>query len=143
MESPRVANDEGEVVNGSLKKASFLIFTQGLRRDFSGTMYEHRSDDAYLGGGQLGVITVVKSRVTWRDFFLTLPFSLTETCLTTGLGQQYCDGDGGSLTFVLNGVETPTVLDRVIREGDRLLVTFGNAGEGEIMSQMEQVPNPR
>jgi hypothetical protein len=58
----------------------------------------------------------------------------------TGTGETYCDGEGGSLRFYLNGELAPDALDMRIRNGDRLLVSFGSESSEEISEQFERIP---
>jgi hypothetical protein len=121
-------------------KAAFAIFTNGLFRDFSAVMYHNLSPEVFIETGSPNVVQVKKSNVTWNDFFSTLPFALNNECLVTGTGETYCDGEGGSLRFYLNGELAPDALDMRIRNGDRLLVSFGSESSEEISEQFERIP---
>jgi len=116
--------------------ASFAIFTNGIFRDFSASMYHNLSPHAYIQSGEPNKVQVRKKGVTWNDFFKTLPFKLTKECLTTGLGETFCTGQGGSLKFYLNGERNDNVLDEVIHSGDSILISFGNENEAQIKEQM-------
>jgi len=122
--------------------AGFAIFTNTTPRIFSQPMYLNQSRDVYIQSENPNIVHVKKKDVSWDDFFKTLPFELTKTCLTTGTKQTFCGGQGGSLKFYLNGVLTPDFLSREIQNGDRLLITFGNENESEIQNQLNQVPDP-
>lgn len=104
--------------------ASFEIYTKGTKRIFTAAMYHNLSDDVYIEASDPSVIHVERDGVTWGEFFGTLPFSLSEECLATGTGQEFCDGDGGELKFFLNGEGVSGVLGREIGEGDELQVIF-------------------
>lgn len=103
--------------------ASFKIVTNGIVRNFSNAMYQNQSGMAFIPSGQPQTVTVTKES-TWQEFFDTLPFSLDSECLVTGDGDTFCDGDGGELTFTLNGKVSPTALTDTIRSGDLLVVNF-------------------
>jgi hypothetical protein len=52
------------------------------------------------------------------------------------------DDDRDRLTFILNGLVVPPLHDRVIRRGDRLLVSYGPEGPEELLEQrFPSVPN--
>src|SRR3972149_7956099 len=70
-------------------RAYFLIFTNGTRRIFSDGMYHNLADSAFLTAENRDMVTVTQP-TTWGDFFATLPFSLSQDCLTTGTGQVFC-----------------------------------------------------
>ncbi len=122
--------------------AAFLIFTHGLKRDFSASMYHNLSESVYITNQNPAIVHVKSPPVTWQDFFSTLPMGISPTCLTTGTGQLYCDGDNGMLRFFINGKEDPHVLESVINPMDKLLITFGNSTIATIEAQLLQIPDP-
>lgn len=129
----------GENVN---KKAAFAIFTNGTFRVFTASMYHNLSEDVFIESPNPNIVQVKKEGVSWDDFFKTLPFKLDPDCLTTGTGQTFCSGQEGRLKFYLNGSEDKDALDKIINNGDKLLISFGNTNEGQIVDQIEKVPNP-
>jgi hypothetical protein len=105
--------------------ARFEIYTNGTRRVFTNAKYHHQSPDVYLEATDPNLIQVKKDTITWGDFFETLPFFLTKECLVTGTSQTFCSSEGEKLRFFLNGQEDSVALERRIRPGDELRVTFG------------------
>ena len=103
-------------------------------------MYHNLSDDVYIEAGSPNIIKVKKAGVTWNDFFSTLPFKLTQDCLTTGTKETFCTGSKVSLKFYLNGERKESVLDQEIQSGDKFLVTFGNESEDAIKQQIDKIP---
>ncbi|HSA83648.1 MAG TPA: hypothetical protein VLF20_02060 [Patescibacteria group bacterium] len=121
-------------------KAAFAIFTHGVFRIFTAAMYHNLSTDVYIESSNPNIVYVKRANITWDDFFNTLPFKLSKECLTTGTGQTFCTKGNQSLRFYLNGKVNPNALDQVIKEGDQLLVTFGDNSEAQIQNQLQQVP---
>lgn len=105
-------------------KATFTIYTNGLERTFSNAMYLNQNDVVYIDSVNSKEVIVTEPNVTWQMFFDTLPFSLKKDCLVTGLGETFCNGDGGNLIFILNSKETPNALELAIEENDILEVRF-------------------
>lgn len=126
-----------QIVN---KQASFAIFTNRTFRVFSAAMYHNLSEDVFIQADNPNIVHVKKDRVTWSDFFKTLPFALSKDCLTTGTKETFCTGTNGSLRFYLNGSLDQNVLDREINVGDQLLVTFGKEDAEQIQKQLQQLP---
>lgn len=124
------------------KQASFAIFTNGTFRVFTASMYHNLSEDVFIESSNPNIVRVKKAGVTWDDFFKTLPFKLSKDCLTTGTGQTSCTGQNGTLKFYLNGQLEPKTLDKVINQGDKLLISFGNETEPQIQTQLEKIPDP-
>ena len=123
-------------------QASFAIFTNGTFRVFTAAMYHNLSKDVYIESTNPNVIHVKKKGITYDDFFKTLPFKLTKDCLTTGTGQTFCTGNGGTLKFYLNGAKTDDLLVRQIKDSDKVRITFGTDSETQIQNQLTQVPKP-
>lgn len=105
-------------------KAYFKIITSGQIRIFTDSKYHNKSEDVYIGMPDPSVVKVTKTGITWDDFFKTLPIKLSKDCLTTGTGQLFCTGDKGTLKFYLNDVEDKDLLDREIKDGDKILIEF-------------------
>ncbi len=121
-------------------QASFAIFTNGTFRVFTDSMYHNLSLDAYIDASNPNVVQVKKSGTTWSDFFLTLPFKLTPKCLTTGTKETFCMGNKGTLQFYINGEKNSNALDQEIKQGDKLLVTFGKESDTQIKQQIDKIP---
>ena len=105
--------------------AEFEVVTQGIKRNFSRGMYQNRSSEVFVESTNSALVRVRKEGVTWGYFFDTLPMSVTKTCLITGTKQEYCSNSEEKLRFFINEVEDPDALDKVIRENDRLKISFG------------------
>lgn len=124
------------------KQASFAIFTNGTFREFSAAMYHNLSQDVYIEANKPNIIKIRKEGITWNDFFSTLPFKLTHACLTTGTKETFCTNEDKTLKFYLNGERKEQILDQLINNGDKLLITYGNESEGAIEKQLIEIPNP-
>jgi hypothetical protein len=127
--------------------ASFFINTNGLQRSFSSSMYHNLSPDVYITSETPSTIFIKKPSTKWKDFFSTLPMGISSTCLTTGTGQTFCDGDPVSsqsatfqtLQFILNGKKQPNVLEMNIKPNDILLISFGSFSDEEIQRQFKTI----
>jgi len=122
------------------KQASFAIFTNGTFRVFTAAMYHNQSPNVYIEESNPNIVKVRKAGVTWNDYFSTLPLTLTKDCLTTGTKETFCTGSKGTLKFYLNGERTENMLDQEIKNGDKLLVTFGIESEAIIKQQIDKMP---
>jgi len=98
--------------------------TKGTKRIFTSSMYHNLSPDVYITADNPSVIHVKKSGITWRDFFETLPMTLSEDCLVTGTKQTFCTGEDGVLRFFINGEENRNALNLKIESGDSLKVDY-------------------
>lgn len=114
----QVMDDNNEEV-----RATFKVVTNGTVRDFGNSMYHNLSPEVYIASENPDEV-IVKGEKTWDDFFKTLPFTLTKECLTTGTGQTFCTNSTKRLKFVINDKEDPDALDRIIKDGDSLVVEY-------------------
>lgn len=118
--------------------AAFLLFTNETKRNFSASMYHERDSRAHLHASNPEIVHVHAPGVTWQGFFDSLPMKLTQDCLTTGTGQEFCSDSAVSLKFYLNERKAQDALSRKIKDGDKLLVSFGGKNE-EVEGQLAQV----
>lgn len=128
--------------------ANFAVIINGQREQFKGSQYyqEIASCDAraapqsraHLHNNNNHVVHVHDSLVTWSDLFTNLGWSLGDTLISDGM-HTYEDGKGGKLNFILNGQPTRSIADEVIRDKDRLLVSFGNDDSTALGQQFDQV----
>lgn len=105
-------------------QATFDIYTFGTHRIFTDSKYHNRSSEVFIDADEPTIIHVTKETVTWKDFFSTLPMTLTKECLTTGTKQTFCSGSNGTLRFYLNDREEPNALEKIIHADDHLVVQF-------------------
>ncbi len=139
LERANQSSNTPQIVN---KQASFAIFTNGTFRIFTAAMYHNLSQDAYIEASNPNIVKIKKEGITWDDFFSTLPFKLTHDCLTTGTKETFCTSGEKTLKFYLNGEEKTQVLDQIIQDGDKLLVTYGSESYETVEKQLEKIPNP-
>lgn len=139
-------NLEGESPSSSSTHihASFLIFTNGTKRDFAQEKYYEADPGAHIHASNPEIIHIHAPGVSWQEFFdlLPSPMKLTSSCLTTGLGQRFCTAGSAALNFYLNGQKTRDVLRREIQDGDMLLISYGVEEADEVREQLSQLTNP-
>jgi hypothetical protein len=117
--------------------ANVAVFLDGERFDFSAERYmedvaacyggdgTNPRDRVHFHEGNPDVVHVHDGGVTWAHLFQNLGWTLGSDHLIADDGRRFFDGEGGSLTFILNGLPVGEVHDRVIGSEDRLLVDFG------------------
>lgn len=117
-------------------KARFAIYTNGLKRTFSASMYHNLSPNVYIEASDPSIVHVKRLDITWTDFFLTLPLKLDKNCLTTGTKETFCTTPNATLKFYLNGVGNDNLLLEEIKDGDTALISYGSENEAQIKSQL-------
>ncbi len=118
--------------------ANFGLFINGQRDEFKNfAFYEEvqacSADNSnnprqrvHMHNQENDAVHVHDNAVMWGNFFENLDYGLTDNALITKNG-VYEDGkDGKELTFLLNGQEVEAIANRVIKNEDRLLVSYGD-----------------
>ncbi|MCY3603313.1 MAG: hypothetical protein OXH12_09565 [Chloroflexi bacterium] len=124
--------------------ADFALYIRGERYDFNQAQFfstEERelSENVHLHGTRDSVVHVHREGTTWREFFDSLGFELTDQCLTTPEGEQWCNSETERLSFVLNGVRVDGLAFQDITDIDRALISFGSEGDDQLMQQYSEV----
>jgi hypothetical protein len=117
--------------------ANWAIFVDGEPLDLSGDRYMEEvsacsaSDQGILPTQRIHlhenngeVVHVHHPGATWGALMANLDMSLGDDHLFTAEGARYFDGEEErSIVFVLNGIAVPSVHNRVVASGDRLLIS--------------------
>jgi len=119
--------------------ANWAVFVDGERLDLSGDQFMEEvsacsaSDKGILPTQRIhlhenedDVVHVHHPGATWGALMANLDMSLGDRHLFTADGERYFRGeDGRSMVFILNGIAVPSVHNRVVASGDRLLISVG------------------
>lgn len=124
-------------------EARFAIYTNGLKRAFTNSMYHNLSKNVYIESSNPSIVHVKRLGVTWMGFFATLPFKLEKDCLTTGTKETFCTTPNATLKFYLNGVKNDNLLLEEIKDGDTALISYGSESETQIKSQLNSLNNSK
>lgn len=124
--------------------ADFALYVRGVRYDFNQERFysgveDELSDTVHLHKPFSTVVHVHREGATWREFFTSLGFQLSDRCLTTPEGEAYCNSDRERLSFVLNGVKLDGIAFMDITDIDRVLISFGRETDEELLAQYQLV----
>lgn len=129
--------------------ANFAIYINGVRQELKGPQYyqeisacdEHASPlgRVHLHDQNPGLVHVHDTVVTWADLFNNIGWSLNDSMLFDGK-TAYVSGQGGTLSFMLNGKSVRTIANEIIGDKDRLLVSFGDNDTASLQKQFGAVP---
>jgi hypothetical protein len=136
--------------------ANWAVFVDGQRLDLSGGQYMediaacsmtgpdvppaarvHMHDSA----GSHDVVHVHHPGATWGHLMNNLGLTFGDHALILPDGRRFIDGeDGRTFKFVVKGLPTPELQNRLIRSEDRVLISIGSESADEVMaSQFPQV----
>lgn len=104
--------------------ADFSVTINGDRVDFNKQKYMVQSEYVHLEGGDGTTIHKHATGVALADFFESISWELTNKCLKTDTGDEYCTGDEGELRIVVNGDEIDNPGEYKIRDGDQIQVSY-------------------
>ncbi len=130
--------------------ANFALYINGERDEFDDpTFYEEVQSCSAEGSDPKTrvhmhdmvnhVIHVHEPGVTWGHFFANLSYALGNNLIKTDDG-VFVDGEGGKLTFILNGNEIGSVANRLIESGDMLLIDYGDSSKSELGERYDAIP---
>ena len=71
--------------------------------------------------------------------FNTLNIGLTDECYIFPDRREFCNNDDYSLKFYVNHQKVPSILDFVLKDGDRILISYGNENGTQIDEQLARV----
>lgn len=132
--------------------ANWAVFVDGERLDLSADRYMEEisactaSDEGILPSQRIhmhenndDVVHVHHPGSTWGALMANLGMALGDSFLYTADGERYVEGDGYRLVFILNGIQVPTIHNRVVSSADRLLISFTDDPEGALAREYPQV----
>jgi hypothetical protein len=119
--------------------ADFAVFIRGQRFDFNGSYISHApdrelSDNVHIHDPRHTVVHVHREQTTWDEFFKSLGWELSDTCLKTR-DKQYCTGNGETLTFWANGVKIDSLMFENIGDLDRVMINFGSEPDAQLLAR--------
>jgi len=128
--------------------ANWAIWVDGERVDLSGDRYMEEigacsasyegirpEERVHMHENNQDVVHVHHDGATWGHLLANLDMTLGDDFLVTADRVRHEAGDGRSLVFVVNGLAVPSVHNRVIRSGDRLLVSVTSASVAEVLEE--------
>lgn len=113
--------------------ATFSIYTNSVKRDFSSQKYHNRSDAVYITAENPEIVHVTKENITWQDFFDSLPspMKVSSSCLTTGTGQNLCTNMKSKLSFYRNNKNVSFLLAEEIKPNDIISIRYESQTEDD------------
>jgi len=132
--------------------ANFAVFVNGQREQFKGMQFyeetaaatcslehvESPMERAHMHGDINDVVHVEDHLVTWGNFFQNLGWGLGNDYLKT-TDSIYIVDDQNKLTFMLNGKVVTDAANLIIKDEDRLLVSYGNNSDSELKKQSDSI----
>ena len=119
--------------------ASLLVRIFGDKFDFSDTTYQIKSSWIHFEESDGNTIHRHSSGVTVGYLFETLSIVIDEDCYIFSDGRQFCTNEDYSLKYFINGDSVNSINDYVIQNDDRILISYGNETESQIIDQLDEL----
>ena len=121
--------------------ASMLFFVDGEQIDFTKDEYMLRSQHMHFENRDGTTIHKHATGVNLPLFLATLDIRLNSDCFMLDIAKEYCSDEAKKLTFIVNGEKTEDIY-RELRDGDKILVNYGDESDEELMEKFDAVPEP-
>ena len=115
---------------------ALLIFINGNVFDLSKPEYMVRSKPVHIENLDGTVIHKHATGITIGHFLETLGISFDKNCLVDDNGGSYCNNEESALKFYVNGNPNNEFNNYIIKENDRVLITYGTEDEDAINGQL-------
>lgn len=127
------------LLNTAHDHADFKVYLDGQVVNFSQPQYQLRHANAHVEAGDGDVLHMHAAHVTMGAFLETLGMRFNSTCFVLDTGQSFCNGDGKTLKFYVNGQPNAQFDGYVLRHLDRILVSYGDETETELQQQLDSI----
>ena len=135
--------------------ANFAVYINGKREEFKSPLYYQEiaactahgpiqpAQRAHMHDDINSVIHVHDEGVTWDQFFENIGWYLGPNFIQDNQQHMYVESDNNKLNLVLNGqnlTDLTSLSNVVIKDQDRLLVSFGNIDSSTLDKEYKSVP---
>lgn len=119
--------------------AGILTMIYGQQFDYSTPAYQIKSPYINFEKENGETIHLMASNVTLGYMFDTLKIGLTDKCFTFPDKRAFCTDDKYSLKFFIDHHQVPDIRNYVIKDNDRILISYGNENDTQINEQLSRV----
>ena len=119
--------------------AGILTMIYGQQFDYSTPAYQIKSPYINFEKENGETVHLMASNVTLGYMFETLKIGLTDKCFTFPDKRSFCTDDKYSLKFFIDHHQVPDISNYVIKDNDRILISYGNENDTQINEQLSKV----
>jgi hypothetical protein len=119
--------------------ASLLVRIFGDKFDFSVPSYQIKSSWIHFEESDGATIHRHASGVTLDYLFSNLRIGIDSECFIFPDGRQFCTNEDYSLKYYINHQIVKDINDHVIKDDDRILITYGNETPEQIEEQLKEL----
>jgi len=126
-------------LGGEHEHASLLVRIFDDKFDFSVPTYQIKSSWIHFEESDGTTIHRHASGVMLGYLFETINIGINSECYVFPDGRQFCTNEDYSLKYYINHQLVNDIIDHVIQDGDRILITFGNETPEQIEEQLAEL----
>ena len=119
--------------------ASVLVRIFGDKFDFAATTYQIKSSWIHFEESDGNTVHRHSSGVTLNYLFESLGIGIDEDCYIFGDGRQFCTNEDYSLKYFINGDSVNSINDYVVKNDDRILISYGGETEEQVIAQLNEL----
>jgi len=119
--------------------ASMLVRIFGDKFDFSAPAYQIKNSWIHFEGQDGTTVHRHSSGVTLGYLFETLGIIIDENCYIFPDGREFCTSDEYSIKYFINHQPEESINDYVLKEGDRILISYGDENQEKIDAQLSEL----
>lgn len=126
--------------------ADFLMYIHDNRIRFTDSKYQSNTQfvhhpSLHFHDNNDTVIHRHAANVTLSDFFMSIGYVLSDTCIITDTNAQFCNNDQEKVAVFVNGVLLRNITEYVFTDNDRILVYYGDLNNPRITEYQNAISN--
>jgi len=126
-------------LGGIHEHADFKVYLNGTLVDFAQKKYQVRSQFVHVEGMDGDVIHMHATGETVGYFLETLGMRFDRSCFVLDTGESFCSSGDNTLKLYVNGELNAEYGDYLLKDLDKILISYGKGTEEEIRSQLDTI----
>ncbi|MDE1866518.1 MAG: protein-disulfide isomerase [Thaumarchaeota archaeon] len=126
-------------LGGVNMRAGMLTMIFGQQFDYSSPAYQIKSRYIDFEKSNGETIHMHAANVTLGFLFNSLHIGITDKCFTFPDKRDFCTDDKYSLKFFVNHRQVQDITNYVIKDNDRVLISYGNENSTQIDAQLAKL----
>ena len=119
--------------------ADFAVFINGEKYDFNQTIFFEKNPYIYISYPYSSLLRIRATNVPLKMFFDSIGWRITKDCIKLHTSEEYCTNKTHSLKFYVNGKRIEDISNYLIKDLDKILISYGNESEEQIKFQLKQI----
>ena len=118
--------------------ADIAVYIGGKKIDLSQQKYQLKAKQVHVEDGRGDVVHVHVKGITIGHFLNSIGIRLNGGCIETDEG-KFCNTDKNKIKFYVNGKLIDEGSAYILKDLDRILISYGDESTGEIQTQINSV----